>query len=337
MERKDRKRDCDIGLLVNLSDADYSDAIVRVIMAGHSGIRVLSGNGADESAENVFSLNDSAGGSVLFGPSGTGKPTALAFFRKGERISSITERIREISGIEPPSAGVPRSGTEAECIAFIASCGGSGVTTLAKNTGRLAFRDLGVRCLYLSLAPYGAGQANGRRNLTTRLFYRLMSDGIPDLRQLCSEERGVFVTESFGINPESGSLSPELLGKLRISARASGFGCVLLDIGNHLERDRVQILEMCGKAVSVRREGGMPVRASASGKAVYVENFCKPDSSAKPGVKGGAARPETGAVRIADMGEMNGIDPPAPYCEKVRRVIRLLEIGSGEGKAGPRG
>ena len=319
-----------IELQVDLNDKAYSDAVVQVIMARHVGISVRPYSAASDagpspgsgSDTHSFILRDAPGGTVIIGKGpGTGQKI-LAFFPSGERISRIVDRIYSLSGRAQVSEADERDAAVSDCVAFIAARGGAGTSTLARTFGRIAFREMGEKCLLLSLAPYGNSPSAGPSNPATRLYYRIMTDERADIMPLCSEERGVYTVEGRGLDPESGNLDPALLEKLLKAAGSCGFRYVLLDIGDHLEKDRIRLLKSCQRIVSVARQGTEHAAAALPPDTVYVETFCGDVSSDGTG----------NVIRIPDTGPMDEMGPAAEYCEKVRNLIRILRMDDGERK-----
>lgn len=321
IERSDDRNTCPIGLKIELSDERLCDALNQVLMMRYKGIDVS----ASSRSELLFVLRDAPGGMALF-MEGDGLPKGVsAYFRYGERVASIVERIYELSGSDlhlDDLSGITHS---AECIAFISSSGGCGTTALAKTMGRLILRDMGRRCLYISLAPYEREGEGLRTNAFTQLMYRLMADQSADPGRIWREDRGLFTIVNSGINPESGNLTPELLKGLLSSAGRAGIRYVILDIGNHLEKDRRTLLKECGTVISVFREGRGPAGVSCGGRTVFVENLCGPDRVKEEPFA-------HGTLRIRNHGRMDRDDPGPPFCEDVRRIMGALGFGHGGGK-----
>ena len=120
-----------IGLRIEIKDRLLAEALPQVIMARYKGVSVSAG--ADPAAD--FVLRDAPGGMVLLKDDEGRSGGVLAYFRYGDRAGRLVERLYELTGTEYRERGTLDRSTEAECIAFIASKGGIGTTTLARSFG----------------------------------------------------------------------------------------------------------------------------------------------------------------------------------------------------------
>lgn len=132
-------------------------------------------------------------------------------------------------------------------LSFAAECGGAGVTSLAISLGRTLFALYGYKCLYLNLCPINDGNKyfiNPQSNHMVKLLYYLDTDKPFPLEPFISSADELDYINTQTLNQQILDLSSEIMDKLLFRIEQLGlYQYVIVDMGNHLTRENVKLME----------------------------------------------------------------------------------------------
>ena len=107
----------------------------------------------------------------------------------------------------------------------------------------------------------------------TRLCYRLRRGRDPWLAGMTEESGDLFYLRTPYYNKRAGEVDAQLLLRLSAAAAAAGFVELVLDLGNHLEGNRLSLLAVCDRVVTVNAGHTLEQLTKELRQVVRVINF----------------------------------------------------------------
>ena len=144
-----------------------------------------------------------------------------------------------------------------ETISFFSLSGGSGTTTLALRVARELYRN-GAIPFYLSITPVTSwlttgvaeNSINDEREIV-KFLYDIRKKRLPDIKAFTSRVGDINTIGSPLVNRYSGEIMKAEIAILEKSLKASGYDILILDCGNNLTEERIDIIGYSGQKVHV--------------------------------------------------------------------------------------
>lgn len=219
---------------------------------------LLKGDEAEEGEKRVYFFDDNSKGdgefNVFLSPYRNNEDLddrRLEIFKYSpfsEIEKEVVSKFGDSFGIEEDIAVTLNSADEAEVVSFFSLSGGSGTTTLSLSVARELFRN-GSIPLYLSITPVASWQnritvgnmENDNREIV-KLLYDIRKGRIPDISRYTSRVGDINTIGSPLINRYANEIAKTEINILRKAVKAAGYDILILDLGNCITEDRIEII-----------------------------------------------------------------------------------------------
>ena len=227
---------------------------------------LLEGDDAEEENNLCFFDENSEGDgkwNVFLSPYKNNKnleETRLEIFKYApfsEIEKEVISKFGEAFEIEEDMAVILDDSQEVEVVSFFSLSGGSGTTTVALTVARELFRN-GCIPLYLGLTPVASWQnhllfgdlVNDNKEIV-KLLYTMRKGRVPDISTYTSRVGDLNTIGSPLINRYTKEITQREINILKKSAKISGYDIIVLDCGNCITEDRIEIIKQSTHRVHI--------------------------------------------------------------------------------------